>query len=218
MLAAIAVEGEQVVQRVRLVAVVAIERHGLNPEKTETPVRLGGRSGIVPEGEQSIGGLEPVSSDDDTEASRRTGFRPLQDRAGIDRAETVDVGTETDSIPGDTRRFRIYQGATTNCHHHDGSSRVKGRADLRSDRPGSGGDRETSGDSQRQRAVKIHPGCGRSCRGQGVGVYCGSGHLHSETKTRRDSRTNRIHGSGCRHVPSYRYNGKNRSMVPDGAV
>src|SRR4029077_1519948 len=58
MLAAIAVEGEQVIQRTNLVGVVAIERHRLNPEKADTPVSLGGRSGIVPEGEQSIGCLD----------------------------------------------------------------------------------------------------------------------------------------------------------------
>ena len=57
MLAAIAVEGEQVVQRTNLIGVVAIKRHGLKPEKADTPVSLGGRSGIVPEGEQSIGCL-----------------------------------------------------------------------------------------------------------------------------------------------------------------
>src|SRR3989442_9011941 len=58
MLAAIAVEGEQVVQRTNLIGVVAIKRHRLNPEKADTPVSLGGRSGIVPEGEQSIGCLD----------------------------------------------------------------------------------------------------------------------------------------------------------------
>src|SRR3977135_317218 len=58
MLAAIAVKGKQVVQRTNLIAVVAIQRHRLNSEKAETPVCLGGRSSIVPEGEQSIGRLD----------------------------------------------------------------------------------------------------------------------------------------------------------------
>src|SRR6267143_2455160 len=54
---AIAIEGKQVVQDAHVVAVVAIPGHGVNPQKTESPVSLGSRSGIIPEGEQSIGDL-----------------------------------------------------------------------------------------------------------------------------------------------------------------